>query len=818
MSDDFTAFDGDLFYYDDDPEDYKDEELHSRRKRHRQHQQRGQRDAGNSSRLAVSSAVTFSNQPGVAAVADGGDDAEPKHSFGREMMGASVGVCLVCRNKGGQLVTGHSSRASQNCSRVYHVGCLLLLNALGIRSTMQTKQQQQQQQQEAPDAAAVAAVQTDGSLQQLRQQQQSDPHLLGPAVAAAVDEAAAAAVLHQDKQIGVCCPAHYCHGCGLNGKHEYMVWCCCCLLRVYHWRNCIPLGAEVVKLNDKDYIRCPACVAAGVPPPGTAAAAGAVANVAAEIGPSAAVQGVLQGSRRRRGRQLQQQDREQLQQLALQHNCQESELPQGIEKQHSQLPKQREQQQQRPASPSGVAAEDADAGDRSDSAEHDSLVALPDTAQLVSTEADVDKAAAASTAHPTVAASTPGIAVEDPEGSLAAVAAAADVGSRRQSPAPAVPLDQLEEEYQKAVALQQHYEQQQQQYEQQQQQRNGDAADPEDLMVGHSAELQQSAPSASVADTALARARQQRPAAPAGGSVGRVTRGSLRCGNITGAGSSSVAAAVTKTASSSAHATVAGGSSSSSALDALMPAWLRFSLEDRQRQWPSYKLVALPDSGGDCESVEASNPAAAALRHVAAAVTRLPFQAADVAGTATELSLCSPQTHWLIGSAEKAESAKYKATGSWAGCPVIQVPTPDDGVFGLCLVVDHYGLVEQQQLPQEAKGARKNASHRAAAAAAAGTAGVEASQLTAGIAGTSNARIPGVYLRCWKPVMQGSLQQQQKLLQLQQSGDERGGCAYQVLLNDKPFPEALGRQELLVRPGDCITVQGRKFKLMLTGT
>lgn len=62
-----------------------------------------------------------------------------------------------------------------------------------------------------------------------------------------------------------------------------MVWCCCCWVRVYHHTQCVPYGAEWVKVDGKDFVRCPHCRAAGVQIPGTAAAPPAHQHMPADV-------------------------------------------------------------------------------------------------------------------------------------------------------------------------------------------------------------------------------------------------------------------------------------------------------------------------------------------------------------------------------------------------------------------------------------------------------------------------------------------------------------------------------------------------------
>jgi hypothetical protein len=141
-------------------------------------------------------------------------------------------VCLVCRqgSERGELVNKHTGHSYQNCCRRYHIGCLLLLNAAGIRTVYLSKQQLKKQQtahQKAAQGGTAAAQQPEpptpapgdgvpcdgllGDLQQLLQRR--DPRV-SPALAAAVGEAEQAAELYKKDEVSLACPAHCCHGCG----------------------------------------------------------------------------------------------------------------------------------------------------------------------------------------------------------------------------------------------------------------------------------------------------------------------------------------------------------------------------------------------------------------------------------------------------------------------------------------------------------------------------------------------------------------------------------------------------------------------------
>jgi hypothetical protein len=191
------------------------------------------------------------------------------------------GVCLVCRQREGVLVNGHTGRTGGGCSRQYHAGCLLMLQAAGIRSLVLTKGAGAGSKQQrkgvggsqakspaggGPVAASDVQQLCDGLLGELQGQLQQPDHGLSAATVAAVATAETAAQMVVNGQVALTCPAHSCHGCLLNGKHEFMVWCCCCYVRVYHHRNCVPYGAEHIQLGGRDFIRCPHCVAANVLP------------------------------------------------------------------------------------------------------------------------------------------------------------------------------------------------------------------------------------------------------------------------------------------------------------------------------------------------------------------------------------------------------------------------------------------------------------------------------------------------------------------------------------------------------------------------
>lgn len=148
-------------------------------------------------------------------------------------------------------MSGHTGRSGGTCSRHYHAGCLLLLNAIGIRSVMLAKSPQQPRKRSQASssrrpgsggpATAGASAQSaddlcDGLLGLLWQQSQQPGHQLGPAVVAAVAAAREAAGRVAAGELALICPSHGCHGCRLNGKLE---------VRAHNTRTCV-LGCEYV--------------------------------------------------------------------------------------------------------------------------------------------------------------------------------------------------------------------------------------------------------------------------------------------------------------------------------------------------------------------------------------------------------------------------------------------------------------------------------------------------------------------------------------------------------------------------------------------
>lgn len=219
------------FYYDDDPEDFKlepDGHAQPRRKsarRQQQHSSSGRRR--NSSRH---------NSPGASA--DGGccsgrghkaaaAPGELTHNYGRELL-TRTDICVVCGSKEGTLISGHAGRGG-NCERQYHRGCMLLLNAVGIRSvTLNSKAKRTAAGRDSPSPlplppAELVEQMCDGLLGLLGQQCQQAGHGLSAAVVAAVAAAREAAYRVAGGELVLICPSHGCHGCRLNGKLEVRI-------------------------------------------------------------------------------------------------------------------------------------------------------------------------------------------------------------------------------------------------------------------------------------------------------------------------------------------------------------------------------------------------------------------------------------------------------------------------------------------------------------------------------------------------------------------------------------------------------------------
>lgn len=191
--------------------------------RRQQQQSAGRRRSGSrrpSSAAADGTCCSRQHKAGAAA------PGELTHNYGRELLARSD-VCLVCGSAHGTLMSGHTGRAGGTCTRQYHAGCLLLLNAAGIRSVTLAKSAQQQQRKRgqasrasAPAAAAAANSLCDGLLGLLWHQSQLMDHQLSVAVVAAVAAAREAAARVAAGELVLICPSHGCHGCQLNGKLE----------------------------------------------------------------------------------------------------------------------------------------------------------------------------------------------------------------------------------------------------------------------------------------------------------------------------------------------------------------------------------------------------------------------------------------------------------------------------------------------------------------------------------------------------------------------------------------------------------------------
>jgi hypothetical protein len=219
------------FYYDDDPQDFEldaDEHVQPRRKSARQHSSSGR--WRNSSRHASPGA----GADGACCIGRGYKAAEAPgeltHNYGRQLL-ARTDLCLVCGSSEGTLISGHAGRGG-NCERQYHRGCMLLLNAVGMRSvTLNSKAAAPQQRKrtaagrDSPSQpplppAELAEALCDGLLGLLWQQCQQAGHGLSAAVVAAVAAARTAAYRVAVGELVLICPSHGCHGCRLNGKLE----------------------------------------------------------------------------------------------------------------------------------------------------------------------------------------------------------------------------------------------------------------------------------------------------------------------------------------------------------------------------------------------------------------------------------------------------------------------------------------------------------------------------------------------------------------------------------------------------------------------
>lgn len=223
------------FYYDDDPEEFEfdiDQNLQPRRKSARRHgSSTGRHRRTSSRRGSPSHSDEGAGCSGRSHKAGAAAPGELTHNYGRELL-ARTDVCVVCRSKEGSLMSGHTGRGSA-CARQYHAGCLLLLNAAGIRTVMFGKSGAAQQRKHASarcssrsggvELAAVSAQAQqlcDGLLGVLLQQSQQADHQLSAPVLAALAAAQEAAVRVASGELVLICPSHGCQGCRLNGKLE----------------------------------------------------------------------------------------------------------------------------------------------------------------------------------------------------------------------------------------------------------------------------------------------------------------------------------------------------------------------------------------------------------------------------------------------------------------------------------------------------------------------------------------------------------------------------------------------------------------------
>jgi hypothetical protein len=140
------------------------------------------------------------------------------------------------------------------------------------------------------------------------------------------------------------------------------------------------------------------------------------------------------------------------------------------------------------------------------------------------------------------------------------------------------------------------------------------------------------------------------------------------------------------------------------------------------------------------------------------------------------------------------------------------VDTPDEGVFGCCIALEHPLPLQQQQQ-------QKRAGILAAAAAAAADADEEIFDCALQL--QQQQQRPRVWLRCWRPVAQDGVQQPRQSRQQQQQGDGgereklgRHGWDWQVLVNGVPYPAGQPKEGLQLQAGDEITVQGVRLKLI----
>lgn len=776
------------FYYDDDPEDFDleaDQHMQPRRKGTRRQYSSSARHRTSSGKRGGADSACCSGRAAKAAPASG--ENVLTHNYGRELL-AQTDACVVCGSAEGSLVTGHTGRGG-NCTRLYHTGCLLLLNAAGIRSVVLGKAAQPPRKRAqassssnsraaGPSPAAAAAqadALCDGLLGLLWQQSQQPGHQQSPAVLAAVAAARETAGRVVVGELAVNCPSHTCHGCRLNGKLEFMTWCCGCWVRVYHHRQCVPYGAEHVQLNGRDFILCPHCRVAGVAVPGSAAAAAepaAVSNVAAagaaavNADPSAAQQSEQGAS----GDAAAVQQHQSLTRAGAADTMQ-TDQQQGPGRPQTELKQQQQQRRQESphsadtlqmsesesagvsaAAPAAVGAvevvgllDSSEAGDR----EFEGVLEV--SSRVSSDDAEQQRFQEQQPALPQPGSSGPAQAAAA-AGAATAAAAGTEAGGAVVSSDDEldIMLDAVADLDAQLEALRQ------------QQQLIKQAALPP---LPPTQQQQQ--------------VRAQTPAgAPAAGGVAAAV--------APGVAGASVAAAV-----AAVHA-----SGFDTQQPPRMPAWLQLSLEDHERLSPSYRLVPCAAADGASGSSSDALESAAVLAAAAAAARTLPPAPGELNSAAADgLPLAGPYSHVLIGCVSKAE-ALYRPANLW-GCAMIAVSQcPDETVYGLGLVVDYVPALQQQQQQAGLQGPPHS---RAAAEGSSGALAVRAR--------------PAVYLRCSKAVAQsGALQPS---MHARGEGDKRAGNEWQVLVNGEPYPSRQGKKGVLLCEGDVITVQGLHFQLQL---
>ncbi|KAI8476015.1 MAG: hypothetical protein J3K34DRAFT_516927 [Monoraphidium minutum] len=192
--------------------------------------------------IAAAIARSLSRRSNVGGGGGGGGGggalaAPDEGAEGRALL-APRGGCAVCRRPaaaGEELVRPCGASAQTGCDRAYHSECLDQLSAAGVRT-------------QSVRARGRRRVGGDG----------------GGAAAT----------------VSVACPAHYCHGCFMNGKQQKMLWCCGCWVRAYHPSKCLPPAALLVEVEAapaargrhgwgaagggerQRYVLCPWCAAA----------------------------------------------------------------------------------------------------------------------------------------------------------------------------------------------------------------------------------------------------------------------------------------------------------------------------------------------------------------------------------------------------------------------------------------------------------------------------------------------------------------------------------------------------------------------------